>query len=65
MKLRGFSDEIIKLSCYIDADMVFRMKVWTNRTPDEYFRVWTYSNLKVSYDIDAPLPDVENDDVQA
>lgn len=62
VKLRGFTDEIIKVSCYIDSDMVFRMKVKSNRMPDDYFRVWTYSNLKVSYEIDAPLPE-ENPNV--
>jgi len=58
VKLRGFSDEIIYISCYIDTDMVFRMKVHTNRMPDDYYRVWTYSNLKVSYDKEAPPPEV-------
>ena len=62
VKLRGFSDEIIYVSCYIDADMVFRMKVHTNRMPDDYYRVWTYSNLKVSYDTEAPPPDVMQED---
>lgn len=54
VKLRGFSDEILEVFCYIDADMVFRMKVHSNRMPDDVFRVWTYSNLKVSYEIDPP-----------
>ena len=56
IRLRGFSDEILTVSCYIDADMVFRMKVRSNRMPDDVFRVWTYSNLKVSYEINAPAP---------
>lgn len=56
VKLRGFSDEVLIVSCYIDADMVFKMKVHSNRMPDDVFRVWTYSNLKVSYEIDAPSP---------
>ena len=56
VKLRGFSDEVLTVSCYIDADMVFRMKVRSNRMPDNVFRVWTYSNLKVSYAIDPPDP---------
>lgn len=56
IKLRGFSDEILTVSCYIDADMVFRMKVSSNRMPDDVFRVWTYPNLKVSYEINAPIP---------
>lgn len=64
VKLRGFSDEVLEVSCYIDADMVFRMKVATNRMPDDVFRVWTYSNLKVSYEIDPPDPNV-NESVEA
>lgn len=56
VKLRGFSDEVLTVSCYIDADMVFRMKVQSNRMPDDVFRVWTYANLKVSYEIDPPAP---------
>ena len=58
VKLRGFADEVLEVFCYIDADMVFRMKVRTNHTPDDVFRVWTYANLKVSYEIDPPEPEV-------
>lgn len=54
VKLRGFDDEVLEVSCYIDADMVFRMKIQSNRMPDDVFRVWTYSNLKLSYEIDPP-----------
>lgn len=61
VKIRGFSDEVIKVSCYVDADMVFRMKIKSNRMPDDFFRVWTYSNLKVSYEIDAPAPETNED----
>lgn len=57
VKVRKFSDEALKVSCYIDADMVFRMKIESNRAPDDFFRVWTYSNLKVPYEIDAPAPE--------
>lgn len=56
VKLRGFSDEVLTVSCYVDADMIFRMKVHSNRMPDDVFRVWTYANLKVSYEIDPPEP---------
>ena len=52
VKLRGFDDEVLEVSCYIDADMVFRMKVRTNRMPEGVFRVWTYSKLQLSYEID-------------
>ena len=61
VKIRGFSDEVLKVSCYVDADMVFRMKIKSNRMPDDFFRVWTYSNLKVSYEIDAPAPEQHGD----
>ena len=57
VKVRKFSEAALKVSCYIDADMVFRMKIESNRAPDDFFRVWTYSNLKVSYEIDAPAPE--------
>ena len=60
MKLRGFSDEVLDVFCYVDADMIFRTKIRSNRMPDDVFRVWTYSNLKVSYEINSPNP-VEND----
>ena len=56
IKTRGFSDEVLTVYCYIDADIVFRLKVRSNRMPDDYFRVWTYSNLKVSYELEAPEP---------
>lgn len=56
VKLRGFSDEVLNVSCYIDPDMVFRVKVSSNRMPDDVFRVWTYANLQVSYEINAPKP---------
>ena len=57
VKLRGFSDEILHVSCYVDADMIFRMKISSNRMPDDVFRVWTYSALKVAYEIDPPDPE--------
>lgn len=63
VKLRGFSDEMLTVSCYVDADMVFRMKVKSNRMPDDVFRVWTYSNLKVSYEINAPAPDIRQQNI--
>jgi hypothetical protein len=56
VKLRGFSDEVLTVSCYVDADMIFKMKVHSNRMPDDVFRVWTYANLKVSYEMDPPEP---------
>lgn len=57
VKLRGFSDEVLKVSCFVDTDMVFKMKVHSNRMPDDVFRVWTYPNLKLSYEVQAPDPE--------
>ena len=56
VKLRGFSDEVLEVSCYINTDMIFKMKVHSNRMPDDVFRVWTYDSLKVSYEIESPKP---------
>ncbi len=56
VKLRGFSDEYLDVYCYIDEDMIFRVKIKSNHMPDDVFRVWTYSNLKVSYEINLTNP---------
>ncbi len=61
VKVRGFSHEVLKVSCYVDADMVFRMKIKSNYMPNDFFRVWTYSNLNLSYEIDAPAPKQNNE----
>ena len=62
VKLRGMTGELLEVSCYVDADMVFRMKVHSSYAPADVFRVWTYSNLKVSYELDAPDPNVRGDE---
>lgn len=59
VKLRGFSDEVLQVNCYIDSDLVFKMKVSSNRTPDRYFRVWTYNQIKISYDIEGDNTDAK------
>lgn len=56
VKLRGFSDEVLELSYYIDADLTFKLKIRSNRMPDDVYRVWTYPNLKVTYEIYSPEP---------
>ena len=62
MKLRGFSDEMLEVTCRVDADMVFKMKVRSNRMPKDVFRAWAYSNLKVSYEIDSPAPEYNKEE---
>ncbi len=59
VKTRGFSDEVMEVTCKVDADMVFKTKIRSNRMPDDFYKVWTYPNLKVAYEIDAPKPEVE------
>lgn len=54
VKMRGFKDEYVIVNCYVDADMTFKMKVYSNKMPDDVFRVWTYSKLNVAYELDEP-----------
>jgi molecular chaperone DnaK len=51
--MRGFSDEYLKLSCYIDPDFIFKLKVGSNRMHDDVYRVWAYENLKIYYEIES------------
>lgn len=51
LPLRGFSDEHISLSCYIDQDNVFKGKLGSNRVSESRAKVWHYENLKVSFNI--------------
>ena len=50
--LRGFSDEYIHLSCYIDQDNVFKLKIGSNRVPESCGKNWHYECLKVSFHIE-------------
>lgn len=50
--LRGFADEILRVACYVDSDMIFKLKVCSNRMPDNVFKIWKYDKIKVSYDIE-------------
>ena len=47
--IRGFEDERLKLSCYIDQDNVFKAKIGSTRIHDSRDRVWCYENLKISF----------------
>ena len=51
LPLRGFLDDYIKLSCYIDQDNIFKLKVGSNRVSETRYKVWHYDNLKVSFHI--------------
>lgn len=52
LPLRGFADEKIDLSCYIDQDFVFKLKVGTNRILESSYKTWNYDKLKISYRIE-------------
>lgn len=50
--VRGFDDERIQVSCYIDQDFIFKLKAGTNKIHDDVARVWSYDNVKVIYKIE-------------
>ena len=52
LPLRGFADEYIRLSSYVDEDNVFRLKLGSNRVTEQCDRVWCYEKLKVSFHIE-------------
>lgn len=49
---RGFCDEYLKLSCYIDPDFIFKLKVFSNRMLEQVARVWSYDKIKIYYKIE-------------
>lgn len=52
LPLRGFIDEYIDLSCYVDKDNIFKLKVGSNRMLENSYRVWSYDKLKICYQIE-------------
>jgi molecular chaperone DnaK len=50
--MRGFVDETLQLSCYIDPDFIFKLKIGSNKMHDQVARVWSYENIKVYYEIE-------------
>lgn len=52
LPLRGFIDENIHLSCYIDQDNVFKLKVGSNKMLESSYRTWSYDKLKVNFSIE-------------
>ena len=51
--MRGFSDEYINLSCYIDPDFIFKVKIGSNRIHPEAYRIWSYERIKINYLIES------------
>lgn len=60
VNVSGRADEQLVLKCRIEADMVFKAKIQSNLVKSDYFRVWTTSDISVSYDLDAPEPEVNS-----
>lgn len=51
LPLRGFNDEHIILSCYIDRDSIFKMKIGSNKMHANSFKIWSYHKLKIEYNM--------------
>lgn len=49
---RGFCDEYLNLSCYIDPNFIFKLKVGSNRMLEQVSRVWSYDAIKIYYKIE-------------
>ena len=50
---RGFFDEYIKLSCYIDHNFIFKLLISSNKMHKQVGRVWSYEELKIYYQIES------------
>lgn len=48
----GFYEEQFVLSCFIDDDNLFRLKVQSSRFMKTILHTWTYDRLKVFYDLE-------------
>lgn len=48
----GLYEEQFLLSCFIDEDNLFRLRIRSSRFNKEILYVWTYDKLKVYYDLD-------------
>ena len=48
----GFYEEQFVLSCFIDDDNLFRLKVQSSRFMKTILHTWTYDKLKVFYDLE-------------
>ncbi len=48
----GFYEEMFILSCFIDEDNLFRLRVQSSRFMKTILHTWTYDRLKVFYDLE-------------
>lgn len=49
---RGFLEEQFELSCFVDPDFVFKLKIRSNKTYEKRYVAWSYENLNLFYKIE-------------
>ena len=47
----GFMAEQFEVSCFIDPDMLLRLRIRSMRYQKQYLCLWTYDHLKIYYDL--------------
>ena len=50
--LRGFVDEKLKISCYVDQNNIFKMRIGSSRIDESKDKVWCYDKLKISFHLE-------------
>lgn len=50
--LRGFADEKLKISCYVDQNNIFKMRIGSSRIDESKDKVWCYDKLKISFHLE-------------
>lgn len=50
-RARGFLQEHFLVSCYVDQNFIFKLKIRSSYSYEEKFLVWEYDSLKVYWDI--------------
>lgn len=48
----GFMEEQFELSCFVDEDNLFRMRIRSTRFTKKILHTWTYDRLKVFYELE-------------
>lgn len=48
----GFMAEEFEVSCYIDPDLLFRLRIRSTQFMHQYLQLWTYDRLRISYQIE-------------
>jgi len=49
---RQFYDEKLRISCYIDPNFIFKVKLSSNRMLEQAAEVWEYEKVKIYYNIE-------------